>query len=302
MPTSAMKTPSRRMTLGPMPSSNARGRTSIELASASKPARPPRASMIPRVGRENLVPSSPSVANTAVSSTRRRSSMGGRQSIGGRRQSLVPPSVGTRTDPRPIKEKAFQQKCIKKVLAYLIDTGYEYPVTQKTLTGPSPRDFEKIITFLLRKVDPNFQKGQLKLADEIATNFKSLGYPFTISKTSLTCPGASHTWASLLAAISWLVDFLRTWNLADEEEDATESFKSIEELEIKTDRFFFQYLHGAYDAFLRNDAVRTEQLEVELADRFEHDDGIIAQEIERVTDLNALVVEKITGLESQSQE
>jgi hypothetical protein len=46
----------------------------------------------------------------------------------------------------------------------------------------------------------------------------------------------------------------------------------------------------------------TEQLENTLADRFERDDAIIEQEIEQMTDKNAVAVERINNLAHGEQE
>ena len=46
----------------------------------------------------------------------------------------------------------------------------------------------------------------------------------------------------------------------------------------------------------------TEQLENALADRFERDDAVIEQEIEQMTDKNAVMVERINNLAHGEQE
>ena len=79
-------------------------------------------------------------------------------------------------------------------------------------------------------------------------------------------------------------------------------FESLEELEQKTDKAFFKYLSSAYTAFLRGDAQATEQLENALADRFEHDDAVIENEIQQLTDQNGFMVEKINDLNEGTQE
>ena len=49
-----------------------------------------------------------------------------------------------------------------------------------------------------------------KIEDEIALGFKSLGYPFNISKTALVAAGSSHTWPTLLLALTWLIELLES--------------------------------------------------------------------------------------------
>lgn len=38
--------------------------------------------------------------------------------------------------------------------------------------------------------------------------YKRLKYPFQISKSNLTAVGSPHTWPSLLAALTWMVELL----------------------------------------------------------------------------------------------
>lgn len=260
--------------------------------------------MIPRVGRENLLPPSPrtSGVNAPTAASRRRS-VGG-PSASSRRQSLVPPSMPqAKPDPRPVNDKKYQHECIKQLLGFLASTNYEYPVTSKSLARPSGKDFANIVTHMLRLLDPNFQDGTLKLEDEISMNFKAMGYPYPISKTALVAAGSPHTWPSLLAALTWLMEHLQCLNVDENSADAHDKpFTSLKELEQTTDKAFFQYLGNAYTAFLMGDAGKQEQLETKLVDRFERDDGFLEQELERVTDLNATIVEKISHLQQESQE
>lgn len=302
------RTPSRRMTLGVMPSrkqSSSRqsmGGDSIPVSSnARKSQRPPRGrkSMLPRMdNRENVIPQSPAVNAPTVASRRR-------SSIGGGRRSIIPPSAPTiKADPRPIGDKAFQQKCITQLMAFLLESGYEYPVSQKSLSRPSAKDFSNMVTFMLRLVDPNFQTGNMKFEDEVALNFKCIGYPYNISKTALVAAGSLHTWPALLGALVWLMDHLKgrqeIMRLSEEEED--KPLQSLQELELKSDKAFFQYLGKSYRAFMENDSNMIELLESGLADRFERDDSYLLQERERMTDLNAAIVERIESLAMASQE
>lgn len=310
--------------------------------STRRTTRKGRLSMIPRVGRENNVPP-PSPGVTAATAASRRRSVGvGSKS---RRQTMgshIPPPGGTsapsparnalppssaaaaastgghsngavvRSDPRPIHDRSFQQESIRKLMDFLHQNGYEYPVSQKSLTRPSGKDFAHMVTFMLRQVDPMFQENtgakdaiQMKFEDEVAMNFKAIGYPFPISKTALVAAGSPHTWPTLLAALTWLMELLQILQEDDEQEIVIEDakpFASLEELELTTDKVFFAYLNKAYTAFLQGDEAMQEKLENALADRFEKDDGYIEQEIERITDLNAAMAEKMYTLKEESNE
>lgn len=319
----------RRQTLGAV-NDNATNRRKESVGGAGIPpptktpkgnrrTRKSRVSMIPRItGRENDEnPLSPAGIAAPTQASRRKASLRG----GDRRKTLghdaftpsklAPTSSVVRTDTRPIHDKAFQQECIKKLLNFLLQNGYEYPLSQKSLSRPSGRDFTQMVTFLLRQVDPCFQESGggkdaivMKLEDEIAMNFKVLGYPFPISKTALVAAGSPHTWPTLLAALAWLIDMLEIL-----QEDVIEEvpiveakpFETLDELEIETDKAFFSYLGQSYAAFLEGDENLQAQLEQALCDRFEQDDAYIEQEIERVTDLNAAMVEGMNKMVQESE-
>lgn len=295
-----MAPPSRRQSLGPV---NVNRRQS--LGGAETPGkgakRPPtgRMSMLPRVGRESLIPPSPAASTTSSS---RRLSVGG-----DRRQSLLPPPTSAlKVDPRPIADKAYQNQCIKQLLQYLTKSGYGYPVSLKSLARPSGKDFSNIVGFMLRKLDSSFQDGSMKFEDEVAMNFKAMGYPYPISKTALVAAGSPHTWPALLAALTWLMEHLKCEEAGDnasnqETDEFGKPFETMEELERKTDKAFFKFLSDNYTAFLDGNQALTEELEEQFVDMFENDNNIIEQEIERVTDLNGLIVEKINHLSQQSQ-
>jgi kinetochore protein NDC80 len=256
--------------------------------------------MIPGVGRENAVPPTPPTIQppslASASKHRRQSSIGA--VAGDRRQSMLPPGVSVKPDPRHISDKAYQQDCIMKLFLFLQRSGYEHPISHKSLSRPSGKDFTNIITFMLRIVDPTFQDGTLKIEDEIAMSFKAMGYPFTVSKTALVAAGSPHTWPTLLAALTWLMMRIQCMEDFAKEEDpsAPGDFKSLEELETKMDKYFFKFLGESYTAFLDGDENLKNDVEIRLGERFEHDDAYIMQECDDMTDRNAIMVEKMNAL------
>jgi SMC interacting uncharacterized protein involved in chromosome segregation len=273
--------------------------------------RPPRgrSSIIPSVGRENIVPPTPPTIQiqptlpSSAASHRRQSGIGAGAG-GDRRQSMLPPGVSVKPDPRPISDKVYQQECIKKLLLYLQRSGYDHPISHKSLSRPSGKDFTNIITFMLRKVDPTFQDGTLKIEDEIAMNFKAMGYPFTVSKTALVAAGSPHTWPTLLAALTWLMMRIQCMEDFATEEDpsAPGDYESLEELETKMDKYFFKFLSESYTAFLKGDEQLKHDLELRLGERFEHDDAYIMQECDDMTERNGIIVEKMNALDVGGKE
>mgnify|MGYP000601283386 CR=1 FL=1 len=127
-------------------------------------------------------------------------------------------------DYNDIKDKKYLNDAIKKMCSYLKTRGYSNASSlnvKQLVNGPSGKDFQNIMTFLFRRVDPTFYQSpvgnnkqtrsdevQIKFEDEVTMAFRCLGYPFPISKTGLVAVGSPHTWPALIAAIDWLVDVL----------------------------------------------------------------------------------------------
>jgi kinetochore protein NDC80 len=152
-----------------------------------------------------------------------------------------------------------------------------------------------------------------KFEEEVALHFKALGYPYPVSKTALVAAGSPHTWPSLLAALVWLVEHIVViqeagcMDAVDFDElvggvggESHHPFESLVELEDKTERAFFAFLHKSYAAFLAGHG-DVEAVTDKLIDMFEQDNMVIEREMDRITDLNGGMVETIHMLQQQSQ-
>jgi hypothetical protein len=119
------------------------------------------------------------------------------------------PSGGRKVeDPRPIRDKAYMSKSIRKLIVYLSEHGYDRSISSQILTSPTTKDFLSIISFLLASIDPNF-KFLGKFEDEIPLVLKLISYPTTVGRSALTAIGNPTSWPQLLAALSWLTDLLK---------------------------------------------------------------------------------------------
>lgn len=119
------------------------------------------------------------------------------------------PSGGRKVeDPRPIRDKAYMSKSIRKLIVYLSEHGYDRSISSQILTSPTTKDFLSIISFLLASIDPNF-KFLGKFEDEIPAVLKLISYPTTVGRSALTAIGNPTSWPQLLAALSWLTDLLK---------------------------------------------------------------------------------------------
>jgi kinetochore protein NDC80 len=207
------------------------------------------------------------------------------------------PGSSSNVDPRDVRDRSYLQSAIRKMVSYLSSRGYgdasSLNVKQLVNSGPSGRDFQNIMTFLFRRVDPTFHSPStagngnqrsdevvLKFEDEVSMAFRCLGYPFPISKTGLVAVGSPHTWPALIAAIDWLVDLLA---IRDEEEaldwgpdegggaaDATAS-QTLDGSAERVRAQFHKFLRKSMVAFLNDDNDECEELEGALLDTFQKD-------------------------------
>ena len=205
------------------------------------------------------------------------------------------PGSSSNVDPRDVRDRSYLQSAIRKMASYLSSRGYadasSLNVRQLVNSGPSGRDFQNIMTFLFRRVDPTFHSPStagngnqrsdevvLKFEDEVSMAFRCIGYPFPISKTGLVAVGSPHTWPALIAAIDWLVDLLA---IRDEEEPldwgpdegaaADEASRTLDGSAERVRAQFHKFLRKSMVAFLNDDNDECEELEGALLDAFQKD-------------------------------
>ena len=76
-------------------------------------------------------------------------------------------------DPRPIREKSWQANAIRSLINFLVQAGYNQPVSAKTLQAPSAKDFTSIFKFLYAQLDPRFV-FQKKFEEEVPVILRGL--------------------------------------------------------------------------------------------------------------------------------
>jgi kinetochore protein NDC80 len=111
----------------------------------------------------------------------------------------------SKSDPRPSDKASFLSN-INTLTNYLISHNYPHLLSSKSLQGPSGKEFQQIMEFLIQHFDPSF--SIVKPEEDIPYILKALRYPFQISPKSLLSVGSPHTWPPVLAALVWIVDLL----------------------------------------------------------------------------------------------
>jgi kinetochore protein NDC80 len=285
-------------------------------AAGLTPHHPNRA---PSPARNRRVSLAPTMTSTSSSSS---SSSGGATATSG---GGTVPGSSSNIDPRDIKDRSYLQTAIRKMVTYLTSRGYadasSLNVKQLVTNGPSGRDFQNIMTFLFRRVDPTFNSTSattsnnnqrsdevvIKFEDEVSMSYRCLGYPFPISKTGLVAVGSPHTWPALIAAIDWLVDVL---TIRDEEEvhdwgpdDITAAdSRGVMTLDASLeliDSQFHHFLRKSIGAFLKENDEECAELEGVLLDTFQKDHLRVEENLTALDNECELMKEEIASLSAE---
>jgi kinetochore protein NDC80 len=181
------------------------------------------------------------------------------------------------SDPRPLNDKQYMVSSAKTLISFLSAHHYAKAVNMKMLSSPTAQEFYSIVEFLYRQIDGNWQlpADKKKYEEAIPQIFKSLGYPFTISRTSLSGVGTPHTWPTLLGALTWLVELITY----QEQVSAVEREAASQWETINADQLFFEYTSKAYSKFLAGDDANIEALDHEMAAYFQSRNDQIGGEI-----------------------
>jgi kinetochore protein NDC80 len=115
-------------------------------------------------------------------------------------------------DPRPVREKSFQQQISRTIISFLTSANCPIQLSPKMSSSPpTSQQYWAVVDWLIHQLDPIYPEGKggapaVGPTDYIAV-LKWLRYPYAdaIDKKSLTTVGGLHTWPHLLAALHYLV-------------------------------------------------------------------------------------------------
>ncbi|KHC29635.1 kinetochore protein NDC80 [Candida albicans P76055] len=157
-------------------------------------------------------------------------------------------------DPRPLKDKKYQELIQKEIIRYLIDYKFEIKtniaLTENILKSPTQKNFNAIFKFLYNQLDPNYMFIKSSIEQEIVTLLKLLNYPYmhTITRSHFSAVGGNN-WPTFLGILYWLVELnLSLSTLNDDDFLADDDF----------DKIFIEYIWKSYSLFI-NDEEEEEQ-------------------------------------------
>ncbi|KAJ3078995.1 kinetochore-associated Ndc80 complex subunit ndc80, partial [Quaeritorhiza haematococci] len=215
-------------------------------------------------------------------------------------------SVPTK-DPRPIRDKTWQANAIRTLINFLVQAGYNQPVSAKTLQPPSGKDFQTIFKFLYAQLDPCYVY-QKKFEEEVPVILKGLRYPFAdqIGKSHLYSVGSMHAWPTLLAMLTWMVELILCCDQLDNQGDFDDGVgpdgMAAGGASTHPEKIFFEYLTKAYAVFLAG-GDDYDAMDAELMANFGissflqlKKNEMVLRDIERLTRENELLQKEWTTL------
>ncbi|WVO16742.1 hypothetical protein L204_104426 [Cryptococcus depauperatus] len=202
-------------------------------------------------------------------------------------------------DPRPIRDKTFQTNCMRNINHYLVATRYPSPITPKTFTSPTAKEFQSIFRFLVNDfIDQSLAWGK-KFEDDTLTILKDLKYPGmdSVSKTALTAPGAPQSWPNLLAMLNWLVDLCKSLGNWDDPECISDPLKiPASELPVEypnyEHRLLWDFSAKTYTQWFEGEVEEFTEAERELDQAYERMASSVTDEIQKLeTEIQKRLVE-----------
>ncbi|KAI8921009.1 HEC/Ndc80p family-domain-containing protein [Powellomyces hirtus] len=197
-------------------------------------------------------------------------------------------------DPRPIREKSWQGNAIRGLIGFLVERGYNQPLSVKALQAPSATAFESIFKFLYGQLDPDFV-FQKKFEEEVPGILKGLRYPYadSIKQSQLHSVGSMHTWPTVLAMLTWITELIHCCEVMDDENDIDDGTGLQEDLH--PEKIFFNYVTEAYSVFLQGDD-NYDAMDRQLMDRFDRKFDKDVRALEKLEDERCALEKEWTHL------
>ncbi|KAK3735802.1 hypothetical protein QZH41_007422 [Actinostola sp. cb2023] len=188
------------------------------------------------------------------------------------------------------------RKNIHFLMEFLTEFNYPNPISERILSAPPVKEFKRIFLFIYNYINPNVKEKTIdkRPEEEIPKILKLIGYPFTISKSSMFSVGSPHTWPNLLGALCWLIELTRFAM------KTSENINNVlfDDEEGYVDKLYFEYLENSYMSFMKGRELDDlKEHENTLFDKIRERNSAAYQEIEDLEGENAQLEQELAELE-----
>lgn len=208
-------------------------------------------------GRKSFAPAT--TGRTSADSSERRSSVyRSRNSTSGpnNHQSFfqqAPAAAGVPKDPRPLRDRGYQNKIGQELLDYMTANNFEmemkHTLQPNCMKSPTQKDFNIMFQWLYQRVDPSY-RFQRSIDQEVPPILIQLRYPYhkSITKSSLTAVGSANSWFMFLGLLHWMMQLAQMLDGygANHYDDAC----AESGVDVSGDRIIFDFLSSAYRDWL----------------------------------------------------
>ncbi|XP_025834991.1 kinetochore protein NDC80 homolog [Agrilus planipennis] len=148
----------------------------------------------------------PLVTNRARSSTRTPITSGNKKITWTSSKSPLSSAVSVKKiDKRPINDKDWQKQQLIKVQNFLF---IKFQITEKVKAGISIEMFVGIINLLFKSIDERINITKENYVEEVPARLKCYRYPAAVKPSLMKTVNVPHSWAHIIAVLSWLVDLI----------------------------------------------------------------------------------------------
>ncbi|SBS85381.1 hypothetical protein POVCU2_0031140 [Plasmodium ovale curtisi] len=146
-------------------------------------------------------------------------------------------------------DKTDKKENVKTLIRYLGWKNYSGTISPNLFKNPSMTDLINIWNFIFKHVDPLIEVNKDNYGEVVLSFYKDIGYPYTISKSTLVAPTTGLQYNTHLSALAWLCQLLifeaECFNDINEEKDINMSDDFNEICEIKMEDFIL-YSYRSY--------------------------------------------------------
>lgn len=225
----------------------------------------------------------------------------------------APVPAGVPRDPRPPKDRAFQNNMAEELQVYMTQNNFDMEMKHQigNIKSPTQKDFDYMFQWLYHRIDPAY-RFQKNIATEVPPILKQLRYPYekSITKSQLTAVGGLNSWPIFLGMLHWimqLAQMLERFERGDFDDACAQAG-----VDVTGDRIIFKFLSGAYKDFLSSTATDdAEEGEQELqqllephiaamAAEFDQGNKAYAEDLKMFEAENSALLQKIEEAESSA--
>jgi SMC interacting uncharacterized protein involved in chromosome segregation len=167
----------------------------------------------------------------------------------------TPRVITTQGDDRPLRDKPYQAKLVREIVAYTAENGFSITF-QALINTPTLKDFTDLFHFLYNQIfDPGHTwDPRTKINDEFVPLLKTMRYPYLDQVAKGLGGGvvAPHSWPALLGMLHWIVEYAKVEN-AWAEAQSDPIFMDNLPADFGNDflpRIFFDFTADAWEDFL----------------------------------------------------